>query len=72
MDTNELYLLIRDQAKAIAALNTRLEVLEYFVKDKFPGEFAGEVGTVIDPDLHPVELHLGPLVPSLIKEDANG
>lgn len=69
MNSDELYLLIRDQAKLIAAQNTRLEVLEYFIREKFPGDFAGDVGTVVDPELNPVVLNLGPLVSDLRKEN---
>lgn len=69
-------MLARDQAKQIAAQNTRIEVLEFFIREKFPGDFAGEVGLpdtphadLVDPDIKPMVLHLGPLVSSLIKED---
>jgi len=40
------------------ALNTRVQVLEHFIKERFPEYFAGEAGTVADPDLRPIELDL--------------
>lgn len=71
MSPEELYLLIREQQKTIAALTTRLEAIEYFIKEKFPGDYAGEAyeenytGPVVDDGLKPIELHLGPLVSDL-------
>ena len=54
MTVEQLYLRLFDEIKAREALQTRVEVLEYFVKEKFPEYFAGEVGTVADPELKPV------------------
>lgn len=54
MDSETLYLRLYDEIREREALQTRVEVLEYFIKEKFPGDFAGVVGTIVDPELNPV------------------
>jgi len=59
MDVETLYLRLRDETKAREYLQTRVDVLEHFIKQQFPEYFAGEVGTVVDPELKPIELNYG-------------
>lgn len=40
-------------------LETRFSVIEKFVKDQYPQFFAGEVGTINDPDLKPIPIVYG-------------
>ncbi len=74
LSPEELYLSLHDLRKTVDAQRTRIEVLEYFIKQQFPGMFAGEtieenadfrefVGK--DETLKPIELNLGPLVETL-------
>jgi hypothetical protein len=59
MDAELLYLRLHDEIKAREALQVRVDALEHFIREKFPGDFAGEVGTIADPDLNPVLLNVG-------------
>lgn len=54
-----IYLALTDLQKEKDALNTRVEVLEHFIRERFPEYFAGEVGTEIDPDIKPIEIVFG-------------
>lgn len=54
-----VYLELRDEVQLREALETRVQVLEHFIKDQFPGYFAGEVVTVVDPDLHDTDVTFG-------------
>ena len=63
LSNEELYLVVRAQQGQIRELinfteelNGRLKKWEMFFGDKFSGVFAGEVGTVTDEQLKPVEL----------------
>lgn len=66
-----LYLQLHDLRKQVEFLTSRHDEMERFIKDQYPQYFAGEVGTTIDPELNPVELHLGPMVDTLISEEEN-
>jgi len=58
--TNEnLYLRLRDEIRAREYLQTRVDVLEHFIKMQYPEFFAGEVGTVVDPELNPIPISFG-------------
>lgn len=59
MTLEELYLVSRDQKRTIDYLTTRLEVIELFLKRQYPEYFAGEVGTICDPDLNPIPIVFG-------------
>lgn len=48
------YLLIHEQQQKIIALETRLEVMEFFIKKQFPEFYAGEADTVVDPEFNDV------------------
>lgn len=50
---------IAELSEKLDEYRTRIEVLEYFVREKFPGDFAGVVGTVADPALKPIEITFG-------------
>jgi hypothetical protein len=54
-------LLIRfqDHLAAFNEMRVRFEIMEKFVKDQYPAYFAGEVGTVVDPDLNPIPIVYG-------------
>jgi len=54
-------LLIRfhDRSKEIEFLTTRVDVLEHFIRMQYPEYFAGEVGTKVDPELHPIPIVYG-------------
>lgn len=56
MTNEEMYLLLRDQKRAHDELKTRVDVLEWFIKERYPQYFAGEIGTVVDPDLNPIPI----------------
>jgi hypothetical protein len=59
MTVEELFLMFRDLQKETAAQSVRLEAVEYFLKQQFPGELAGETGTTRDGDLNPIVLEYG-------------
>ena len=48
------YLRIVDLQRELAALTVRHDAMEKFIKDQYPMHFAGDVGTIADPDLAPV------------------
>lgn len=50
------YLRILDLQRELAALTVRHDAMERFIKDQYPAYFAGEVGTIADPELAPVNL----------------
>ncbi|MDE2019962.1 MAG: hypothetical protein KGJ13_06490 [Patescibacteria group bacterium] len=52
--------------------STRIDVLENFVREKFPEHFAGEVGTVADPDLKPVSIDFVTKPQEFSETDNNG
>lgn len=58
MDMEILLLRFHNLTTAHEALNTRVQVLEYFIRERFPEYFAGEVGTIADPELKPIEIDL--------------
>lgn len=47
---------VKDLQKEVATLTVRHDAMEAFIKDQYPMHFAGETGTVADPDLAPVNL----------------
>lgn len=61
LDTRCDTLLLRnvDLARVNDELKTRVDVMEHFIKQQFPGQFAGEVGTVTDSDLNPISIIYG-------------
>lgn len=59
MTPERVYLHLRDEVQTREALQTRVDVLEHFIKMQFPEFFAGEVGTVVDPDLKPIPIVFG-------------
>lgn len=59
MDMETLYLLLRDQKRELDFLRTRVDVLEHFIKERYPQYFAGEVGTIADPELKPIVINYG-------------
>lgn len=59
LSIDRVYLMVRDLEKSRDALNTRVEVLEHFIRERFPEYFAGEVGTVVDLELNPVQIIYG-------------
>lgn len=71
LSPEEIYMLLRDQSKTIQALTTRVDALEFFIREKFPGDIAGEAydadykGPVVADDLNPITLNLGALVSDL-------
>ncbi len=56
---NEEILKRVDLGKRNDELRVRVDVLENFIKQQFPGFFAGEVGTVADTDLKPIPIIYG-------------
>lgn len=57
MISNErLLLLITDERRARETLQTRVDVLEHFIKREFPEYFAGEAETIVDPTLNPIPI----------------
>lgn len=56
MTLERLYLLLHDLRQDFEALKTRHDAMEGFIKDQYPQYFAGDAGTVADPDLSPVNL----------------
>lgn len=40
-------------------LKSRFAIMEHFIKERFPEFFAGEVGTIADPTLNPIEIVYG-------------
>jgi len=50
------YLRIVDLQRDLANLKVRHDAMEDFIKSQYPMHFAGEVGTIADPDLSPVNL----------------
>ena len=48
-----------DAERAADILRVRVDTLEHFIKQQFPGYFAGEVGTVVDTDLNPIPIIYG-------------
>lgn len=59
MELETLYLRLYDLTKQVEAIDTRLAVMEHFIKQRYPQYFAGEVGTVADPELKPIEIVYG-------------
>lgn len=60
-----LYLQLLDLSRALDALKVRHDAMEDFIKEQYPGHFAGEVGTILDPLLKPVEFNTGDMVNDL-------
>jgi hypothetical protein len=59
---DQIYRLIVRQQELTNQLNelqTKFAAIEHFVKDQFPGFFAGDAGTITDPELHPVPITYG-------------
>lgn len=56
---NEEILRRNDLGKQCDAMRVRLDIMENFIKQQFPGFFAGEVGTVADAELNPIEIVYG-------------
>lgn len=54
-----LYLRLYDEMKKREFLETRVDVLEHFIKLQFPEHFAGEAGTIADPELKPIPIVFG-------------
>lgn len=54
-----VYLLLREAEKKIETQDVRIQVLEHFIRERFPEYFAGEAGTTIDPELKAIELTFG-------------
>lgn len=59
MTPERVYLYHRELEKLVQAQETRLQVLEHFIKQQFPEYFAGEVGTVVDDDINPIAITYG-------------
>ena len=59
ISNERLYLLIHDLRREHEALKVRHDAMENFIKDQYPQYFAGEVGTIADPALAPVNLTTG-------------
>ena len=59
MTPEGLYLRLRDEIKAREYLQTRVDVLENFIKMQFPEYFAGEAETIADPALKPIPISFG-------------
>lgn len=57
--TETLYLQLLDLTRKFDALEVRHDAMESFIKDQYPNYFAGEVGTIADPELKPVNLTVG-------------
>lgn len=58
-EVGKLLIRMHDAERAREALEVRVGVLEHFLKEKFPGDMAGEAETVADPSLHPVHIIYG-------------
>lgn len=50
---------LRDETQRREALQTRVDVLEHFIKMQFPEYFAGEAETVVDLGLNPIPIVYG-------------
>ena len=59
LSPERLLMRLRTEEKAREELQVRVDVLEHFIKRQFPEFFAGEVGTVCDPDLKPIPIIYG-------------
>ncbi len=59
MTPEGVYLRLRDEVIARERLQTRVDVLEHFIKEQYPGYFAGEAETVADPELKPIPIIFG-------------
>lgn len=72
MTPEGLYLRLRDETKARELLQIRFDALESFIKDQYPQYFAGECGTIADPELKPIAIHFGapPKDGLLVQENA--
>lgn len=64
---NRMYLELRDEIRARCELQVKFLLIEQFVKEQYPEFFAGEVGTIVDPDLKPI-----PIIYGEPQEPANG
>ncbi len=58
-DRGTLLTLLYNEVKTREALQTRVDVLEHFIKMQFPEHFAGEANTIADPELKPIEIIYG-------------
>jgi len=56
---NRNYIELRDEIRQRKELQVRFDLMEQFVKERYPEYFAGEVGTVVDPDLKPIPIVYG-------------
>lgn len=56
LSPENLYLRLRDEIRAREYLQTRVDVLEHFIKMQYPEYFAGEAETEVDPDLNPIPI----------------
>lgn len=54
-----LYLHLYHEIKAREILQTRVDVLEHFIKQRYPEYFAGEAETVADPELNAIPIVYG-------------
>lgn len=59
MTPERVYLLLREEVLLREALQTRVDVLEHFIKRQFPEYFAGEAETEVDPSLKPIPITYG-------------
>lgn len=73
MTVEGLYLRLHDEVKAREYLQTRFDALENFIKDQYPQYFAGECGTIADPELKPIAIVFGapPKDGLLVQENAS-
>lgn len=59
ISAEQVYIRLYDEIKQREFLQTRVDVLEHFIQMKFPEHFAGEVGTVADPELNAIPIVYG-------------
>jgi len=63
-----LYLRLFDEMKKREFLETRIDVLEHFIKMKYPNEFAGDADTITDPELKAINIVYGEPQESYLQE----
>ncbi|MDE2019760.1 MAG: hypothetical protein KGJ13_05450 [Patescibacteria group bacterium] len=51
---------------------TRVDVIDHFIKDRFPEFFAGEAGTINDPDLKPMAIDFKAKPQEFSERDSDG